>query len=65
MPPDDTRSAGWPQAIFLITRSFNVPGFVDEYHGTTTRALAGVADSSAQVPAPTPIAIVSGVTVAS
>jgi len=52
-----------PGQMFLITRSFNVPGYVDEYWDNNP-CVGGCGDSSAQVPAPTPIAIVSGVTVA-
>ena len=52
-----------PGQIFLITRSFNVPGYVDEYWDNNP-CVGGCGDSSAQVPAPTPITIVSGVTVA-
>ena len=52
-----------PGQIFLITRSFNVPGYVDEYWDNNP-CVGGCGDSSAQVPAPTSITIVSGVTVA-
>jgi 5-hydroxyisourate hydrolase-like protein (transthyretin family) len=52
-----------PGQIFLITRSFNVPGYIDEYWDNNP-CVGQCGDSSAQVPAPTPITIVSGVTVA-
>ena len=51
-----------PGQIFLVTRSFNAPGYVDEYWDNSP-CVGGCGDSSTQVPAPTPITIVSGVTV--
>ncbi len=51
-----------PGQIFLVTRSFNVPGYVDEYWDNNP-CVGGCQDSSTQVPAPTPITIVSGSTV--
>ena len=51
-----------PGQMFLITRSFNVPGYVDEYWDNSP-CVGPCGDSSAQLPAPTPITIVSGVTV--
>ena len=52
-----------PGQMFLITRSFNVPGYVDEYFDNNP-CVGPCGDSSTQVPPPTPITIVSGVTVA-
>jgi 5-hydroxyisourate hydrolase-like protein (transthyretin family) len=52
-----------PGNIFLVTRSFNVPGYVDEYWDNSP-CIAGCPDSNTQQPPPTPIAIVSGATVA-
>ncbi len=52
-----------PGQMFLITRSFNVPGYVDEYYDNNP-CVGPCGDSSTQVPPPTPITIVSGVTVA-
>jgi 5-hydroxyisourate hydrolase-like protein (transthyretin family) len=52
-----------PGQIFLITRSVNVPGYVDEYYDNNP-CVGPCPDSSTQVPPPTPITIVSGVTVA-
>ncbi|MGE3885018.1 MAG: carboxypeptidase regulatory-like domain-containing protein [Vicinamibacterales bacterium] len=52
-----------PGQIFLLTRSVNVPGYVDEYWDNNP-CLGGCPDSGAQLPPPTPITIMSGVTVA-
>jgi len=52
-----------PGQIFLISRSFNAPGYVDEYWDNSP-CVGPCSDSSVQVPAPSPITIVSGVTVA-
>jgi 5-hydroxyisourate hydrolase-like protein (transthyretin family) len=54
-----------PGQILVLTRSVNVPGYVDEYWDNSP--CVGPCenyDPSTQVPAPTPITIVSGVTVA-
>jgi len=54
-----------PGQIFVITRSYlNLPGYVDEYwDNNPCVGPCGAFDSSTQVPAPTPITVVSGVTV--
>jgi len=51
-----------PGQIFLMTRSVNAPGYVDEYWANSPCA-GPCGDSTQQVPAPTPTTIVSGVTV--
>ncbi|MCC7179968.1 MAG: carboxypeptidase regulatory-like domain-containing protein [Acidobacteria bacterium] len=52
-----------PGEVFLVTRSFNVPGYVDEYWDNSP-CVGPCPDSRTQLPAPTPTTIVSGATVA-